>query len=305
MSQPSSGHVFTSLVAGVASVANINDEELGIRTIEITVLNPANDVHVTITKLDGQPAEITQEITGAVERYMEITATNLESEDIDVARVRFTVPKSWIADNNIDRSTIRLHRHADGWQALDTRPIGEDEDHYVFVADTPGFSTFAVAGEEETPPRQPSINVRTQPAGDTITVESLYLDQPGFVVVHADADGSPGEVIGNSELLEGEVTNLVVSIDETLAGSRVHAMLHYDDGDGVYTSLDEDIPVRAEGSVVNQPVTLQAEEESAVPEEQEERGLPLMLLGLLVLIAVVVYWKWDQIIKSIRGKRKK
>jgi hypothetical protein len=57
-------------------------------------------------------------------------------------------------------------------------------------------------------------------------------------------------------LLEGGATNIRVPIDETQAGTRVWAMLHYDDdNDGVYGFPDEDAPVTVAGSVLVKPVS--------------------------------------------------
>ena len=78
--------------------------------------------------------------------------------------------------------------------------------------------------------RQASLAVSSQPIDDSaIVVDSLYLDKPGYLVVHKDADGKPGPVIGNSDLLSGEKTGIKVAIDASQAGTKVFAMLHYDD----------------------------------------------------------------------------
>lgn len=126
--------------------------------------------------------------------------------------------------------------------------------------------------------REPSLSVSSQILeGDQILVDSLFLDKPGYVVIHKDADGKPGAVIGNSELLSGEVNNLRVTIDTTQAGTRVFAMLHYDDGDGVYGFPDEDFPVILEGNIVVRPVTIvQAETEMEQETTAEETSQMLM-----------------------------
>ena len=80
------------------------------------------------------------------------------------------------------------------------------------------------------------------------------MDKDGFVVIHADADGTFGDVIGNSEVVIGAHENFQVSIDVELAGDKVWAMLHYDDdNDGVYDFPDADAPV-----VVNEEVLVKA-----------------------------------------------
>ena len=112
--------------------------------------------------------------------------------------------------------------------------------------------------------KSPSIEVSAQTLIDgQVVINNLYLDKPGYVVIHQDADGKPGSVIGNSELLSEEVGNLKVSIDSSKAGTKVFAMLHYDDdNDGVYGFPDEDKPVILEGNVVVKPIEIKSIEET-------------------------------------------
>ena len=79
--------------------------------------------------------------------------------------------------------------------------------------------------------------------GSSIVVASVSLPSPGFIAVHGNADGGPGPVIGNSELLPAGVsTDVVVELDSPLATSDlVFPMAHIDmDGDGVYEFMPPD-----------------------------------------------------------------
>ncbi len=106
--------------------------------------------------------------------------------------------------------------------------------------------------------KQASLAVSSQSlVGNEIVIDSLYLDKDGYVVIHKDADGKPSAVIGHSDLLSGEKTNIKVTIDAAQAGTKVFAMLHYDDdNDGVYGFPDEDKPVALEGNVVVKAIAL-------------------------------------------------
>lgn len=87
--------------------------------------------------------------------------------------------------------------------------------------------------------------------GNSITIASVTLPAAGFIAVHADADGGPGDVIGHSELLQaGTTENVVVTFDAPLAQSEVvWPMAHIDvDEDGVYTFVPPD-------NVVDGPAT--------------------------------------------------
>ena len=82
--------------------------------------------------------------------------------NIDDATVVFTVENSWIAENNIDESSIALYRYSDDtWHKLVTRKIAEDANSLQFEAETPGFSPFAVTGKE----------LEGEPGGEGITAE--------------------------------------------------------------------------------------------------------------------------------------
>lgn len=97
----------------------------------------------------------------------------------------------------------------------------------------------------------PSLTVSDQEMTDgEVTIDAAVLDEPGYVVIHADADGSPGPVIGNSDLFSGEQEDVTIDVDAEAATPTVYAMLHYDDGDGEYEFPGDDGPTTVNGSVV-------------------------------------------------------
>lgn len=125
---------------------------------------------------------------------------------------------------------------------------------FTYVADTEGTFAFTctihpsmtgtlTVGEADAGAAAPT----TSPArivaedqtsdGSTVVVAEVELPTAGYVVVHADADGSPGPVIGHSDLLQAGVsTDVTVTLDQPLtATATVFPMAHVDaDGDGVY-----------------------------------------------------------------------
>jgi len=83
--------------------------------------------------------------------------------------IRFIVHKSWVNENNIDKSTITLNRYSDGkWNPLETDLINEDQDSLHFESKTPGFSQFAVTGTEASAAQGGEGGVVSEP---TIVVE--------------------------------------------------------------------------------------------------------------------------------------
>ena len=75
--------------------------------------------------------------------------------------------------------------------------------------------------------------------GDKVTVPSVLIDKPGFIVIHEVLDGAPvvPASIGHAYLEAGTTENVEVTTDYPLKdGADYIAMLHYDtDEDGVYS----------------------------------------------------------------------
>ena len=121
---------------------------------------------------------------------------------------------------------------------------GEDEPY-------PGEpeTTFAVALSL---PR-PVVEAAEQIVGENgvVTLARAELLQPGWVAIHADADGQIGDVIGRVRLEEGTHENVAISIDLRHATPALHAVLHEDDGEvGVPEFPDGDMPLLFNGQPV-------------------------------------------------------
>ncbi|MFP4655276.1 MAG: PGF-pre-PGF domain-containing protein [Methanohalobium sp.] len=70
------------------------------------------------------------------------------NNNIKNASIDFDVEKSWIEENDINESTIKMCRyHNDKWNDLDTQKLTENETVIKYRANTPGFSPFAISGE--------------------------------------------------------------------------------------------------------------------------------------------------------------
>jgi hypothetical protein len=90
------------------------------------------------------------------------------------------------------------------------------------------------------PPTAPSALAADAQSSDgtSIVIASVTLPAQGFIAVHSDADGSPGAVIGHSDLLPaGDSTDVTVTLDEAITESTtLWPMVHIDiDRDGEYT----------------------------------------------------------------------
>ena len=81
--------------------------------------------------------------------------TNLDNDNIDSAKIKFKVEKSWFETNGYSPGDAVLYRFTDKWDALDTVKTDEDATHYYFEAAAPGLSYFAIAGENASAAEQP------------------------------------------------------------------------------------------------------------------------------------------------------
>ncbi|MEJ2208641.1 MAG: LPXTG cell wall anchor domain-containing protein [Anaerolineae bacterium] len=104
----------------------------------------------------------------------------------------------------------------------------------------------------------PSVEVSDQEiVNDTVTVDKVVSDGPGWIVIHADDNGSPGTVIGHSAVQDGENLDVSVPISTTQATETLYAMLHTDAGQqGTYEFPGADAPVSVNGQVVVQSFTV-------------------------------------------------
>lgn len=96
-----------------------------------------------------------------------------------------------------------------------------------------GTTTTTSVDPDEIPPSTGPADLvlreqRTEGAG--VVFESVTMPAPGFVVLYEDEGGSPGEIIGTSDILSaGVIANVPVSFFVPLdGGAVVHAQIHID-----------------------------------------------------------------------------
>jgi plastocyanin len=145
--------------------------------------------------------------------------------------------------------------------ATPTLPIG-----------TPTAALIPETGVTPAVDQVPSVEVSDQEIRNgSVRVNRVYNPGPGWIVIHADEDGSPGPVIGYAPVMEVS-EDVRVNIEVENATERLHAMLHRDVGTiGEYEFPGDDQPVFVDDEIVNVPfiVTGDLEEEQAVDEISE------------------------------------
>lgn len=92
----------------------------------------------------------------------------------------------------------------------------------------------------------PRVIVNDQSLEDgQVTVEEVSSTGPGWLVIHAQADGNPGAVLGYAPVSAGVNTNVKVPVDVSQATQVLYAMLHIDLGEvGVYEFPGVDAPAK-------------------------------------------------------------
>lgn len=92
---------------------------------------------------------------------------------------------------------------------------------------------------------QNSIVVKDQKPGDEALIDDVSIAKKGYVVVHEEDNGKAGKIIGSSELLNAGETRQVVIKMKVHPGLSHAAMLHADNGDGVFDAK-LDLPIKDE-----------------------------------------------------------
>lgn len=102
-------------------------------------------------------------------------------------------------------------------------------------------------GGEETAATQPPagifIIIEDQPAGLEVLVKSVSSQGKGWVVIHEDRGGVPGNALGAARFDEKRVVTEVPLLRGTSPARVYYGLLYRDDGDNIF-SLERDFPLR-------------------------------------------------------------
>lgn len=130
----------------------------------------------------------------------------------------------------------------------------------------------------------PSVTVNDQAIqNDTVTIQQVVSDGPGWIVIHTDQNGAPGPVIGHEAVSDGENNNVVVTIETAQATSTLYAMLHTDAGTaGTYEFPGADVPVSVAGQTVTTPFSVTG---LGGAEELPETGIAFDYSSVVLLAA--------------------
>ena len=190
--------LYVTITPTEGAILTVNKEEIGIKQVNIFVKNPVSNVRVTVTKLDSQPTSVTHSVKGNLYQFLDMTATNLEETNILDVKVQFKVKKSWLSDNNVNDSTVKLNRYDMIWEELETNRLNEDSENIYYEATSPGFSVYAITGEafsaapQETPGQSQQICVANETRCNT-NMETCKSDGSGWEITETCAYGCTSE----------------------------------------------------------------------------------------------------------------
>jgi hypothetical protein len=86
--------------------------------------------------------------------------------------------------------------------------------------------------------------------GNVVFVSSVQLAKGGWVVIHKDNAGKPGDIIGSTYFDSGINPGKVTLTASTVEGGVYYAMLHTDDGDKKFDAA-KDLPLKdSKGDVI-------------------------------------------------------
>jgi PGF-pre-PGF domain-containing protein len=165
-------------------------QDMDVSMLALEADTDVSDAKVVVERIN-KPVEVT-EPSGIPYVYLDISVEHEEETANIDGRIEFKVAKSWIAANNIAEVTLNRYRERDGWTALPTAKVGEEENATVyFEAETTGFSIFAITAEEKvvtastpSPRTMPTPTAASTPPPaaheETQTPEAGGASVPGF-----------------------------------------------------------------------------------------------------------------------------
>ncbi len=137
--------------------ANQEKETSCIQRIDFKTAQNQKNVILSVSNLAEKPIEIKKELNlslnDQVYTYLNIkltaNTTYIGETGIDQMIFNFTIEKSWIENQSIDKYQVKMMRyHNDSWQTLNTSYDGESDTIIYYQAETPGLSIFAVVGNK-------------------------------------------------------------------------------------------------------------------------------------------------------------
>ena len=161
-----------SIAAGkMSNISITKTEDVAFRQFNISVVNAVSNIKIIIIKISNLPSSISKTIEGKVYHYIQITKENITDENIGKVYIKFAVSKSWLTDNGVTASDIRLYRWSNNiWNELTTTYLSEDSTEVFYQAESPGLSYFIIGSKPSAAPSAPIICTESWSCPDWSTI---------------------------------------------------------------------------------------------------------------------------------------
>ncbi|MFQ5647623.1 MAG: PGF-pre-PGF domain-containing protein, partial [Candidatus Aenigmatarchaeota archaeon] len=183
-------HSFFELSSGKTNEIDIDGKYVPLTKVEFQVKEGTGKVTFEFKGLDVRPSG-TPEPPGDVDRYFTVTMTGTDDSNFQDVEVHFKVNKSWMEESGFNSAS--LARYSDGaWEAFPGTKTGGDGTYLYYKATVPGFSLFAVTGEQvseapEAPKRTGRQKVNRTEVGWNCTPN--VLECSGDILYECSSDG--------------------------------------------------------------------------------------------------------------------
>ena len=168
--------------------------------VNYTALSSAGSITTTIEVLKSTSALAADAPPGAVYKNVNIwvgTYGYATEKNIKYPVIGFKVNRTWLHENKVLTSTIRLNRYTSGvWNPLPTVKTHEDTGYVYFESQTPGFSLFAITGQ---------------------SFSTMNRSKPGTYLVEVDGRSDIFKVIGSQISSTAIVVLAILAILSTTA----------------------------------------------------------------------------------------
>jgi hypothetical protein len=122
-------------------------------------------------------------------------------------------------------------------------PVKDDSGNLI----TPSFNITSTLSSSVTIEDQEIVD-------DKVIVKQAISAGQGWIVIHADNEGSPGTILGYSPISHGVNTDIEVKLSSSDRTSVMYAMLHTDEDElGLFDFPGPDIPVKDDSGAVITP----------------------------------------------------
>jgi len=167
----SKSKTWTTISSGATETWPLNDKNLGIKQINITVSNLSTNVKLTVAKYSTLPSQVSVAKSGKVYKYLKIEATNL-NQKLNIANILLQVEKSWVQNNSLTKQGISLYKFdnvSEEWKKITTTLESEDATYYYYNTELTSFSYFTIASEAASSTPQNNTGSSTTPTANATT----------------------------------------------------------------------------------------------------------------------------------------